>query len=129
MNGWLIGIEPHGLCYVSHWLEKAAARGGVPVIEPNEVLWTVRAYRGGVFHYTGAATARLVHDAVEVPLVAGEGMGWIGPLTEQLASWTRDEGKSALKAYGRKGWRRVLPAYGWKAEYENNGLTAYRREV
>ena len=114
---------------MSHWLEKAAARGGVPVLEDNELLWTVRAYRDGAFHYVGAATARLVSDAVEVPLVAGVGMGWIGPLTERLAEWARAEGKSQMWAFGRKGWRRVLPAFGWRAEYENNGLTAYRREV
>lgn len=131
MEGWLIGIEPDGLPYVSHWLEKAAARvkPPLPLLEEGELLWTVRAYRDGAFHYTGAATARVIEDAIEVPLVAGVGLGWIGPLTDRLSAWARDEGKGFLRAYGRKGWEAVLPRYGWRALYRCNGLTAYQREV
>ena len=127
LAGFLIGIEPDGLPYVKHWLERAAERGPVPVLDTDELLWTVRAYRDGVFHYVGAATARLVADAVEVVLVGGVGLGWIGPLSDKLTAWARDEGKAQLWAYGRKGWRRALP--GWEAVYERDGLTAYRREV
>ena len=129
MAGYLIGIEPDGLPYVKHWLERAAARGPVPVLDTDELLWTVRAYRDGAFHYVGAATARLVSDAVEVVLVGGAGMGWIGPLTDRIAAWAGDEGKGIMRAFGRAGWRRVLPRHGWRADYEQGGLTAYSREV
>ena len=58
----------------------------------------------------GAATARLtVDDFGEVLLVGGTGhRRWINELDDLIAAWMRAEGMRSVRAYGRKGWVRVL---------------------
>jgi hypothetical protein len=90
-------------------LAPAAIRGGVPVLEDNELVWIV--LRDG--ELTGAATARLTHEGFgEVVLVGGlDAREWIHQLDWLLCSWMRREGMKSIRAYGRKGWVRVLK--GW----------------
>jgi hypothetical protein len=90
-------------------LTPAAMRGGVPVLEANELVWIIE-QRGQL---TGAATARLTHEEFgEVVLVGGvNAREWIHQLDWLLCSWMRREGMKTIRAYGRKGWVRVLQ--GW----------------
>lgn len=134
LAGWLIGIDPDGLPYVQHWLERALAYSpdSIPLLDEHELLWTVRRFtrpQQPIAEYCAAATARLTGNAAEIILVGGEGTGWIGPLTDILSRWARDEGRSRLIAQGRAGWRRVLPKHGWTIAGECDGITGYERRL
>ena len=103
-------------------LEPAAKRGEVPVLEPHELVWVV-IDEGQLL---GAATTRVTPGWAEVVLVGGtDHQRWIGELDDLLGRWARDEGKNRLRAYGRKGWARVLKD--WTVLGEEQGVTGYER--
>lgn len=125
-----IGIVPDPLKY-HHWpkikamLEPAAKRGGVPILEAGELVWTAED-EGEV---VGAATARLTTAKIgEVVLVGGiERKRWIEGLDSLLTQWFGLEGMTAMRAFGRKGWKRELEAMGWRVIGEEQGVTAYEK--
>jgi hypothetical protein len=94
---------------IEAFLLPAAKRGGVPVLEENELVWIVQQDA----ELVGAATARLTYEGFgEVVLVGGNNArNWIHHLDWLLCSWMRREGMKSIRAYGRKGWARVLQ--GW----------------
>lgn len=106
-------------------LEPAAIRGGVPVLEENEVVWAI--YDGP--DLMGAATARLTHDGFgEVVLVGGrDARDWIHQLDWLIGHWMRREGMTSVRAYGRKGWMRVLR--GWHVLGKDNAAVGYERAL
>ena len=105
-------------------LEPAAKRGGVPILERNEAVWAV--YADGPI---AAATARLTTDGHgEVILVGGANFReWIGQLDWLIGSWMRREGMRSVRAYGRKGWRKILKD--WTVIGNEGGMTAYERAL
>lgn len=74
------------------------------------------------------ATAWLGADkVVEVKLVGGRDYTrWIGLLDEKIGAAAKDAGATALVAFGRKGWARVLKGWGHKMIGED---VMYRREL
>ena len=109
-------------------LEPAAKRGGVPILEQHEEVW-VAAENGALM---AAATGRILpEDGIgEVVLVGGiERERWLSELSGLMACWFRDEGMKAMRAYGRKGWKRELERIGWRAIGEQDGVTAYERAL
>lgn len=105
-------------------LEPAAKRGGVPVLEPHEEVWAIYAPE-----LLGAATARLTSDGFgEVILVGGsDHRRWIHQLDDMIGRWMRDEGMQSVRAYGRKGWMRVLT--GWKVIGTEGDATGFERAL
>lgn len=129
----IIGITPNPVEH-PHWpqirayLEPAAKRGGVPVLEQHEEVWT--AYEDG--DLIGAATARILPSELigEVVLVGGKDREkWIKGLNWLLGCWFRMEGMKRMRAYGRKGWKRELEAMGWKVIGEEQNVVAYERAL
>lgn len=125
----IIGIVPDPLHFhdwpkIKAFLEPAAIRGGMPVYRDGWAVWAV--YDGELI---GAATAHLsVCGWGEVVLVGGkEHARWIGLLDEKIGSWLKAEGMTEMRAFGRKGWRKVLKD--WTVMGEQNGLTAYQRAL
>lgn len=125
----IIGIVPDPLSHpgwpqIEAFLEPAAKRGGVPVLEPGELVWVV--YDGSL---VGAATARLTTDGFgEVILVGGRGHGrWIHELDEAIGSAMRDAGMKSVRAYGRKGWVRVLK--NWTVIGADGAAVGYERAL
>jgi hypothetical protein len=125
----MIGIVPDPLNWpdwpaIKAFLEPAAKRGGVPVLEADEVVFAV--YGQGL---EGAATARLtVEDFGEVVLVGGKDhRRWIHELDRAIGDAMRDAGMKTVRAYGRKGWSRVLK--GWVEKGSANGNTFYERAL
>jgi hypothetical protein len=118
-----IGIQPRPKkCkqwpQIKAWLEPAAKLGGVPILEKHEVI--------------GAATARILPEEKlgEVVLVGGKDYKkWIGHLDWLLGCWFKMEGMTAIRAYGRKGWRRDLLPLGWHIISEHDKVTAYERPL
>ena len=109
---------------ISAYLEPAAERGGVPILEEHEEVWIAHTDR-----IWGAATARKTTAGYgEVVLVGGEKYRtWIGEMDRAIGAWLKDEGKSAVRAYGRKGWTRVLGKMGWNVIGYNGQNVGYER--
>ena len=52
-----------------------------------------------------------------VILAAGGPMGdWL-PFVEIIEAWATSKGCSEIRAFGRKGWERVMAQYGWQRAY------------
>lgn len=65
-------------------------------------------------------------DFGEVVLVGGvDHRRWIDALDAMIGNWMRDEGMRAVRAYGRKGWVRVLKD--WAVIGGQDGFTGYER--
>jgi len=86
-------------------------------------LWT--AYDGRLL---AAATTRTTLDGwAEVELVGGRDVRrWLKPLDATIAAWAADEGMTAIRAYGRAGWARLL---GWDVLGIDDGSTVYERKL
>lgn len=124
----MIGIIPDPLGHpdwpaIKAFLEPAAKLGRVPVLEENEVVWAV--YDPDL---TGAATARLTADGFgEVVLVGGRDYRkWIAGLDRMIGDAMREAGMKSVRAYGRKGWVKVLRD--WNIIHSPQGV-GYEREL
>ena len=104
----LVGSWPYPLTDdIIALLQPAADLGGERIeYGPGWTTWTVH----DDLKLVGAAHCRRTTDrAVEVVLVGGHGFrDWIGPLDERIGAWARDEGATVLRAFGRRGWARVI---------------------
>lgn len=123
----IIGIVPDPLNHpdwpaIKALLEPAAKRGGVPVLETDEVVFAV--YGEGL---EGAATARLTVEGFgEVVLVGGRDYRrWIHELDRAIGDAMKAQGMKTVRAYGRKGWVKVLT--GWRVIGEQDGAIGYER--
>ena len=64
----------------------------------------------------------------EVPLVGGvQAHRWIAELSETMGRCMADHGMKAMRAYGRKGWKKMLTACGWEIIGTVDKFTAYER--
>jgi hypothetical protein len=125
-----VGIWP-GVEHTRAWpeiaalLQPAADRGDGRIDLDGRQVWTVHDERGNLL---AAATTRVTLDGhSEVELVGGRGFRrWLIPLRDLIEAWSRDEGMSAVRAYGRAGWSKVL---GWRVLGVVGGSTVYEREL
>lgn len=105
------------------FLEPAAKLGGVPLLEEHELLWIVAL--GGKL--VAAATTRLTEGIAEVVLVGGrDHESWLRALDTEIGRWAKDEGCTALRAYGRRGWEKVL---GWEITGREGKFSGYERRL
>lgn len=123
----IIGILPDPETHpdwpaIKAMLEPAAKYGEREILRPLEAVWAVYGP-----HPLGAAVTSLKADGTgEVSLVGGrDHVRWISALDELICSWMRREGVSRVRAYGRRGWKRVLKD--WNAVDLNDGTTAYEK--
>jgi hypothetical protein len=108
---------------IKAFLEPAAKRGGVPILEEHELIWAI--YDPDLI---GAATARITVDGFgEVILVGGrDHRRWIHALDEAIGNEMRTAGMKSVRAYGRKGWVKVLK--NWNVIHSPLGV-GYEREL
>lgn len=125
----IIGIIPDPVNHpdwpkIRAFLEPAAKYGDREILRPLEAVWAVYAPE-----LTGAAVASLKSDDTgEISLVGGvDHARWISKLDWMIGGWMRREGMTAVRAYGRKGWRRVLT--NWAAVELEDGMTGYERKL
>lgn len=130
---WAIGIWPN-VQDTAEWsavealLKPAAEFGGVAIERgPGWLVWTI--HKDG--ELVGAANVKLASDkTAEVALVGGTGFReWIAPLDDLIGCWAFEEGCTALRAFGRKGWAPILSKLGWRAERLEDGGMAYERKL
>ena len=110
---------------IEAFLEPAAKRGGVPLLEENETVWV--AYDGPALQ--AVMTARLTESgAGEVVLVGGRDCRrWVAPMYQLIGQWMADEGMTVQRAYGRRGWIRILKD--WTVIGDRDGVIAYERHL
>jgi hypothetical protein len=122
-----IGIWPYELTDEIMDFLRPAAELGLCGIEkgPGWSVWTVHSER----MLLGAANVRRTTEpAVEVVLVGGHDCrSWIGELDRKIGLWAKDEGATCLRAFGRRGWVRILCKQGWVAVRESRGIIEYKR--
>jgi hypothetical protein len=125
----IIGVVPDPLRHpdwprIEAFLAPAAERGGVPILEPGELVWAIYGPE-----LLGAATARLTTDGFgEVILVGGrDHRRWIHQLDEAIGNAMREAGMNAVRAYGRKGWAKVLK--NWTVIGDLAAGTGYERTL
>ena len=126
MAGLLVGSWPLPLTdEIIALLQPAADLGGERIEHgPGWTTWTVH---DGLKLVGAAHCRRTVDQAVEVVLVGGSGFrDWIGLLDERIGAWARDEGAIVMRAFGRRGWARVLSEQGWSVT-SGGRVTIYER--
>ena len=79
----------------------------------------------------GAAHVRRTDEpAAEVVLVGGRDCRrWIAELDRLIGLWAKAEGMERLRAFGRRGWIRILEQQGWTARAGENGATEFERPL
>ena len=103
-------------------LEPAAKLGNRPVYREWDAIWCVYDDR----ELIGVANARLTAEGGEVALVGGrQHRKWIRKLDWLICSWMRREGMPVVRAFGRKGWRKVLTD--WESMELEDGSTGYEK--
>ena len=108
-------------------LRPAADYGEIPVRDDDEAVWI--AFEGqAVF---GAATTLLWDDGeAEIRCCGGRHMGrWVGLGETVLSDWARKNGARKITMRGRKGWARILRAFGWVALGIEDGRTLYEKRL
>lgn len=128
MAGLLVGVWPYSLTdEIVALLQPAADLGGETIeYGPGWTTWTVH---DGTDLVGAAHCRRTVDHAVEVVLVGGHGFrDWIDLLDERIGAWARDEGATVLRAFGRRGWARVLSEQGWSV-MPGERVTIYERDI
>lgn len=145
----IIGIVPDPLNHpdwpqIKAFLTPAAERGNMPLYRDGWAVWAVYADAptsvnkdqpifvntdAHNFVLVGAATAHLAEGGWgEVVLVGGKDhRRWIHELDEMIGRWLHDEGMPVVRAFGRKGWRKVLT--NWNYIGEVGGLAMYERPL
>lgn len=107
-------------------LKPAAARGGIPVWEPGELVW-LAIEDGSII---GAATTRLLdNDTAELIQVSGTGFRrWGADFEALLCRWARDAGATRFVTRGRKGWLRAN--LGWvPGGLDENGMILFEKAL
>ena len=108
-------------------LEPAAKRGGVPVLEEGEQVWSVT---DGAEHLAAATARTTVENFGEIILVGGvQRRRWLAGLDRLISSWLTDEGMQCVRAYGRMGWKRELEAMGWRVIGRDGKIMAYEKAL
>ena len=80
------------------------------VLAGNQLLWLAVSD-----HIEAAATTHLSRNVCTLTACSGhQRERWL-PLFARIEKYAKDEGCSAMRIYGRKGWERVLDGY--RAEY------------
>lgn len=111
---------------IKAFLEPAAKRGGVPVLEKYEEVWTVE--EGN--ELLAAATGRILPEDLigEIILCGGKhAVLWAAPLADRMCDWFRTEGMTKARIYGRKGWHRLLASHGWQIIGAEGKYTGFER--
>lgn len=76
------------------------------VLEGKQLLWL--AWSG---HIEAAATTHLSRGVCTLTACSGhQRERWL-PLFDRIEKYAKDEGCSAMRLYGRRGWERVLDGY------------------
>ena len=76
------------------------------VLDGKQLLWLAWSD-----HIEAAATTRLAAGVCTLTACAGhQRERWL-PLLAKIEKYAKDEGCSAVRIYGRKGWERVLDGY------------------
>ena len=76
------------------------------VLNGDQLLWLAWSD-----HIEAAATTQIVGQVCTVVAVSGhQRERWL-PLKEKIEKYAKDEGCRIVRAYGRKGWERVLDGY------------------
>jgi hypothetical protein len=104
-------------------LEPARERGGfAEVIEPDEALLVVIA---GDDLLACATVWQSKEGFFEVKLVGGRDYRrWLHQLDEVIGDAARATGATELRAWGRRGWTKILRDMGWASfplDHETNG--------
>jgi hypothetical protein len=82
------------------------------VFDGKQLLWL--AWSGKI---EAAATTHLSRNVCTVTAVGGyQRERWIA-LRAKIEKYAKDEGCHTIRAYGRKGWERVLANDGWRVEH------------
>jgi hypothetical protein len=112
---------------IKELLEPAAKRAGIGARDYQELVWV--AFEGALLF--GAATTLLYDDGeAEIVLCGGRhGVKWIGLGEATVSAWARDCGAKKLTLGGRKGWARVLRAFGWVPTGTEDGKTLYEKDL
>jgi len=82
------------------------------VLKGDQLLWLAISD-----HVEAAATTHLSRNACTVTAVSGhQRERWL-PLRAKIEKYAKDEGCHTIRAYGRKGWERVLANDGYRIEH------------
>ncbi len=82
------------------------------VLEGKQLLWL--AWSGKI---EAAATTHLSRNVCTLTAVSGHQMErWLS-LRAKIEQYAKDEGCHTIRAYGRKGWERVLANDGYRVEH------------
>ena len=122
----LLGCWPFDITDEIERLLQPAANLADGVIERGPA-WTVFTVHDGAELIAAANVRRTVDGIAEVVLVGGTRFReWLRPLDDTIGKWARDEGCTALRAFGRKGWAKVL---GWQVIGRESGMVGYERAL
>lgn len=127
MAGLLVGIWPYPLTNeIIALLKSAADPAGVEIeYGPGWHTWTIH---DGSDLLGAAHIRRTTERVVEVHLVGGrEAHRWLAELDARIGAFARDEGATVLRAFGRRGWARLLTKQGWAMLPLDDGGMAYER--
>lgn len=137
---YIIGIEPDAqTCsdwpLLKSWLDAAAAFApdAPEIVGENEVVWVIRRFEGfpvPVARPCGVVTCGKSEGVMLVQLLGGVGMsGWLAQTFEKAVDWARDEGCTAFRAWGRKGWQRALAPLGFVPVGVDGGFQIYEKAL
>jgi GNAT superfamily N-acetyltransferase len=78
------------------------------VLNGDQLLWLAWSQSR---HIEAAATTHLSRKVCTLTACSGHDRGRWLPLFAHIEKYAKDEGCSAMRIYGRKGWERVLDGY------------------
>ena len=113
---------------IQRLLKPAADYGEIPVFGEGECLWV--AFEGPTIFAAG--TTLLWEDGeAEIRLAGGYRMhDWYEQAEATVTAWARKCGAEKITMRGRKGWARLLRAFGWVVSGEDHdGRTLYQKDL